>query len=103
MKARYLLACLTVTMIGCSGDSNDTPASDSDLSNDTPASESDLMASQFEANLDCILQVLCEDGTEFVESVSTESECAVLEARAQDFDRDTCNVILMKEEKLEGL
>ena len=86
MKARYLLACLTVAIIGCS-----------DKSNDTPASESDLMASQFEAKLDCTLQVLCEDGTKVEESVSTESECAVLEARAQGVDRDTCEVQFTKE------
>ena len=91
MKARYLLACLTVAIIGCSGDSSDTPAS-----------ESDLTASQFEAKLDCTLQVRCEDGTEVLERVSTESECAVLEARAQDFDRDTCNVLL-RNETLKGL
>ena len=87
MKARYLLACLTVTMIGCSGDSNDTPAS-----------ESDLMASRFETELDCTLQALCEDGTDVRESVSTESECAVLEAKARDFDRDGCTASLIKQE-----
>ena len=92
MKARYLLACLTVAIIGCS-----------DKSNDTPASESDVMTSQFEAKLDCKLAVRCEDGTEVLESVSTESECAALEARAQDFDRDTCNVISSKIETLKGL
>lgn len=88
MKARYLLACLTVAIIGCS-----------DNSNDTPASESDLMASQTETGLECELQVLCGD-RDTVEVGKTELACAVLESKAQDYKDDKCLVQFLKEQRM---
>ena len=96
MKLRYLSAALLIAVVGCADDSSDVASANSEA-------VLDITVMPRESKLVCELTVSCKDGTEINESESTESECAVLEARAQDFDRDTCDVILMKEEKLKVL
>jgi len=87
MKARYLIACLTVAIIGCSDKATEGSTA-------APTNEGNSAISQPDTELACELTVSCEDGTEIDESVSSESDCAQLESKARGYDQAACQVML---------